>query len=196
MSLPRIIGITGYARHGKDTIASVLVRELGYSRCALADRMKELLLVLDPYTDADYERLSDLVDAGGWEHAKSFDEVRRLLQFFGTQVGREGLGEDVWIGALAKATPGFYADRKVVIPDVRFTNEAAFIRRLGGQVWGVERPDFDNGLGVNGTHASERDIPLLLQGAEIKFVNEASSAHAFSEQVYRVVKNQLCKVGA
>lgn len=208
MTLPRIVGITGYARHGKDTIANVLSRELGYSRVALADQMKALMLRLDPMvgptTPLDNEHpatldswsnLSEVVAEHTWEGAKRLPEVRRLLQVFGTEVGREGLGEDVWIGALAKATPGLYADRKIVIPDIRFTNEADFIRRMHGQVWGVERPNFDNGLGpANGTHASERDIPLLLQGADLKFTNEAPSAAAFSEQVYRVIKNELCKV--
>jgi hypothetical protein len=194
MGLPRIIGITGYARHGKDTIASVLVRELGYSRVALADRMKELMLRLDPFIEDPFgpdERLSDIVGRGGWEEAKDYSEVRRLLQVFGTEVGREGLGEDVWIEALAKSTKGFYGnERKVVIPDIRFTNEAAFIRRMHGEVWGVSRPNFDNGLGANGTHASERDIPLLLQGADLSFVNNQQSAASFADEVFRRVKHR------
>jgi hypothetical protein len=195
LTLPRIIGITGYARHGKDTIAGVLTRELGYSRVALADQMKRLMLVLNPYLD-NGGRLSDLYDEGGWERVKETEEGRRLLQVFGTEVGREGLGEDIWIGALAKATPGFYADRKIVIPDIRFTNEAGFVRKMmRGEVWGVHRPDFDNGLGrANGSHKSERDIPLLLQRAEVTFTNDAGSASEFEANVYRRVRNQLCKV--
>jgi len=195
MKLPRIIGITGYARHGKDTIASVLSRELGYSRVALADKMKELLLRLDPIILDDL-RLAGLVESVGWEAAKGgFPEVRALLQRFGTEVGREGLGEDVWIQALANGTKGFYGnERKIVIPDIRFTNEADFIRRCHGEVWGVSRPEFDNGLGANGTHASERDIPLLLQGAEYKFVNDTASAAAFSDKVFRMIKNRAAVV--
>jgi len=206
MGLPRIIGITGYARHGKDTVAAVLTRELGYSRVALADRMKELMLVLDPRVDIvhrvvrgvnefDEVRLSKLVEHVGWEGAKEYAEVRRLLQVFGTEVGREGLGQDVWIEALAKGTKGFYGnERKIVIPDVRFTNEAEFIRRMHGEVWGVERPDFDNGLGANGTHASERDIPILLRGAEFTFINAAPSAAEFREIAFRGIKNRAAIV--
>lgn len=191
MNLPRIIGVTGYARHGKDTLAAVLVRELGYIRVALADKMKELLLVLDPIVDQEHgNRLSMLFFDGGWEEAKKEPEVRRLLQVFGTQVGRQGLGEDVWIGALASSIPGFYkGDQRVVIPDVRFPNEAAFIHRLGGEVWRVKRPGFDNGIGV--THDSERYISGLIVDEE--FVN-ADSVDQFKDRVLRYLRNRLAKV--
>lgn len=196
MKLPRIIGITGYAQHGKDTIAAVLSRELGYSRVALADKMKELLLRLNPIVDQVHgSTLAEVVNVEGWEAAKQNLEVRRLLQVFGTEVGREGLGEDVWIGALANGTKGFYGnERKIVIPDIRFTNEADFIRRCHGEIWGVVRPDFDNGLGVNGTHASERDIPLLLNGAEFVINNLALSASGFKDEVFRAIKHRASVV--
>jgi hypothetical protein len=61
-------------------------------------------------------------------------------------------------------------------------------------VWGVDRPDFDNGLGEQSLHASERDIPLLLHGAEFTFVNAAKSASAFQEVVLRGIKNRMAVV--
>lgn len=198
MGLPRIIGITGYARHGKDTIASVLSRELGYNRVALADQMKELMLVLDPIVVATYavggggtkRRLSELVASGGWEGAKREPEVRRLLQVFGTEVGRQGLGEDVWIEALVRNTKGFYppSDRKIVIPDIRFQNEASWVRRVG-ELWQVFRPDFDNEVGTS--HASERDIGGLV--VDERFLNLGSKS-AFQDTVLRYLKNRLAQL--
>lgn len=41
--------------------------------------------------------------------------------------------------------------RNVVIDDVRFPNEAKMIRRLGGELWLVDRP----GVVYEGNHASE-----------------------------------------
>jgi hypothetical protein len=180
VSIPRIIGVTGYAQHGKDTIAAVLVKEYGYTRVALADRMKEAMLTLDPVihvgglTDPpgpfDFERLRNVVKERGWDGAKKHPEVRRLLQVFGTEVGRNMLGEDVWISALARSVKGFYDDHgpRIVIPDIRFLNEAQFIRRMRGDVWRVNRPNFDNGVGT--THASERDIPAI--HADATFTND------------------------
>jgi hypothetical protein len=162
--------------------------------------MKELLLLLNPIVRSfafpkHPERLATVVELQGWEKAKENPEVRALLQRFGTQVGRQGLGEDVWIGALAKSTKGFYADRKIVIPDIRFTNESDFIRKqMRGEVWGVDRPDFDNGLGANGTHESERDIPLLLHAADYTFINAAPSLAAFQAVVLRGIRNRMAVV--
>lgn len=183
MSLPRIIGITGYARHGKDTVASVFVKH-GYQRFALADKMKEALLVLDPLLN-DSLRLSSVVEAGGWEEAKDSDEVRRLLQVFGTEVGRNMIGEDVWIEVLARSVKGFYDDHgpRVVIPDIRFLNEAAFIRRVRGDVYRVVRPDFDNGVGTG--HASEREIGAIFHDA--RFTNDLDLDH-LRAQVERYIK--------
>ena len=179
MRIPRLIGITGYARHGKDTIASVLVKDSGYNRIALADKMREALLALDPivYASTDpldagvVERLSDHVEAGGWDEAKKLPEVRRLMQYMGTEAGRKVLGEDVWIEALAKGFRGFYNDEcRIVIPDIRFVNEARWIARCGGEVWLVQRPGFDNGVGTG--HASEQEIPQIVP--DVVFVNQGT----------------------
>ena len=40
-----IIGLTGYAQAGKDSVANSLVQNYGYTRVAFADKIKELLLV-------------------------------------------------------------------------------------------------------------------------------------------------------
>lgn len=171
MTLPRIIGITGYAQHGKDTVASVFV-EHGYQRVALADIMKGALEILNPIVNKYGNRLDEfLADANGyWDEAKKLPEVRRLLQVFGTEVGRELLGQDVWIEAAAKSVPGFYSDQgpRIVFSDIRFLNEAAFIRRMRGEVYRVFRPDFDNGVGRE--HASEREIGAIYH--DERFTND------------------------
>ena len=43
-----IIGLTGYARSGKDTVAKILVDNYGYKRIAFADKIRELLVEINP----------------------------------------------------------------------------------------------------------------------------------------------------
>jgi hypothetical protein len=93
-------------------------------------------------------RLSEYVDDYGWDVAKQNQEVRRLLQVFGTEVGRKMFGLDFWIDIALKDLSG---DTQVVISDVRFPNEADAIAKLGGSVWRINRK---NHSAVNG-HASE-----------------------------------------
>lgn len=137
---PPVIGLTGYARSGKDSVAAVLA-EYGYRRAAFADALK------------------DIATAIGWDGSKGalpncgrcgMLQGRRLLQVLGSEGCREHLGDDVWIRALErKLTPGL----RWAISDVRYLNEAEAIRRMGGEVWRVSRP----GTAPDG-HASETGV--------------------------------------
>jgi hypothetical protein len=128
-----IIGLSGYAQSGKDTVAELLCLNYGYKRVSFADPMREALLRLNPVVG--HEPLSHLVNDYGWELAKHNPEVRRLLQVFGTQVGREMFGENFWVDLAFKQV----TQDRVVFSDVRFPNEAQAIIDKGGQVWRVQR---------------------------------------------------------
>lgn len=149
-----LIGLSGFARAGKDSVAAVLVQERGFVRVAFADRMRAAILALDPLVLDEYgsaRRLSLLVDSQGWERAKTlYPEVRRLLQRFGTEAGREIHGEECWIDAAFRDLP----DGHVVFSDVRFRNEADRIRKAGGKIWRIERP----GIGPASAHPSETEL--------------------------------------
>lgn len=128
-----IIGLSGYAQSGKDTVAELLCLNYGYNRVSFADPMREALMRLNPVINS--QPLACLVDDYGWDVAKSNPEVRRLLQVFGTEVGREMFGQDFWVDLAFKQSP----QERVVFTDVRFPNEAQAIIDKGGQVWRVQR---------------------------------------------------------
>lgn len=154
-----IVGVSGKKRHGKNTASEVLARDLGFTEVAFGDALKQAVYILDPIlwswrwllrTLAGRPmRVRELVDAVGWEAAKEVPEVRRLLQKMGTEVGREILGEDIWVRtALAKAAA---IDGPVVITDVRFRNEVDAVRAAGGMLLRVNRPSVVS----TDTHPSE-----------------------------------------
>ena len=169
-----IVGVTGHARHGKDSIGNILRDEYGFRKYAFADQLKSMALALNPLIpvqpprddlqEAVYvTRLADLVSRRGWETAKMLDEVRRFLQVLGTEGVRGHLGEDAWIRALERRidedAAAEDASPNIVITDVRFPNEAKAIRDRGGEIWRVRRYGFDNGLGTD--HDSERFVDYL-----------------------------------
>lgn len=45
---PSLIGLTGLARSGKDTVGAMLVERYGYTRVAFADGIRDAALALDP----------------------------------------------------------------------------------------------------------------------------------------------------
>ena len=143
-----IIGLSGYARSGKDTVAELLVLNYGFKRMAFADGIRDALTALNPILHDGY-RLNEMVKMYGWEVAKGKDEVRRLLQVMGTEVGRKLINEDVWVWRLFNQ---INTDERIVIPDVRFPNEARMIEQQGGEVWRINRHNH----GAVNDHVSER----------------------------------------
>lgn len=170
--LAPIVGLNGFAGAGKDTAAAGLLED-GWTRVSFADKLREFLYALNPLvavvvplplegeaeprftptgfplrTGREYRPLRDIVDDLGWDRAKNeHPDVRALLQRCGTDAGRNVLGEDVWVDAVMRSLPA----GPVVITDVRFPNEFAAIKRLGGAVYRVERP----GVGPVNGHPSE-----------------------------------------
>jgi hypothetical protein len=140
-----IIGLTGYAQSGKDTIAKILVDNYDYKRIAFADKIREFLYETAP----DHVRL--LVDDVGWDEAKQNQDVRELIQ--NTGVGaRKVFGEDFWI---KQAFNGCKEIDNLVITDVRFTNEADYIKWFpGAQLWRIKRI----GVEAVNSHLSETQL--------------------------------------
>jgi len=184
-----IIGLTGRAQHGKDSVAQVLKDEYGFVRMSFAARLKELAELVDPiipgYNDhtghyaligpgimEENFYLSQVVADIGWEEAKKNPEVRRFLQQLGTRA-REVLGADVWVDAIRPVVESLRTNGyRVVISDVRFPNEAAFIRELGGRVVLVDRPGFNSGVPAD--HPSEAQVRDL--GHEVVILNHGTLA--------------------
>jgi hypothetical protein len=135
-----LIGLSGYARSGKDTVADHLIKEFNFTKHSFAEPMKEAMYILNPKVSYDYEDLDYqyVVDTYGIDDAKvRYPEVRRLLQVFGTEVGRKMFGEDFWVNIALNKIRSFHT----VISDVRFPNEAEAIKAKGGVVWRVNRPN-------------------------------------------------------
>ena len=149
-----IIGLSGYARSGKDTAADRLVEAHMFTRYSFAAPMKDAMYKLNPIVHSDSIgnfRYKDLVDSYGLDEAKdSHPEIRRLLQVFGTEVGRDMFGNNFWVDLALNSI----IEDNVVISDVRFKNEADAIKSAGGKVWRINR----HGVGPVTNHSSEIDL--------------------------------------
>jgi hypothetical protein len=148
-----IIGLTGYAQSGKDTVAKVLIEKYGYTRIAFADKIREYLYEMNPIIDnvaGEPIFLKELIKRDDWEVAKKSPHVRRALQNAGV-AARKVFGDTFWIyQALSDVRP----QDKTVVTDVRFKNEADWIKDFGGQIWRVER----DGVAAINNHISENEM--------------------------------------
>ena len=149
-----IIGITGAAGSGKDTLAE-LIRNDGWEKLAYADALKHICI---DYLGLSYD------DAYTQEGKARFNEFwgmtnREILQKVGTDAMRNGFHKNVWIKiAELKLKDMLSSGKKVIVTDVRFDNEAELIESLGGCVARIIRNN-ENGLSnKEQAHASERGI--------------------------------------
>lgn len=163
--MSEIIVLSGFARTGKDTAAAVLVESFGFKQIAFADKLREAVYALNPLIRQSWTsnivgelvsydtHLQDVIDAYGWNGYKESvysDEVRRLLQRGGTEMGRQTLGKNIWVDALLN---DINPEDDIVIPDGRFFNEFDAVIGAGGYVWRIDRA----GVGPLNDHASEME---------------------------------------
>lgn len=78
--------------------------------------------------------------------------VRHLMQEYGTDVRRKD-DKDYWVKEWKRAAVG-----DILVDDVRFLNEAAAVRELGGKIIRLTRPD----LNASGGHVSETEMADIL----------------------------------
>jgi hypothetical protein len=154
--LPQYIGLHGFAGAGKDTVAEIL-SQYGYTRVAFADVLREALYVLNPvilfHPYGEDQRVQDLVDRHGWDEAKrQYEEIRRMLQVLGTEVGREMIDQNVWVDSVFKKLE---EGKKYVFTDVRFVNEHHAIDSRLGTLIKIDRP----GYGPVNDHKSDKGLP-------------------------------------
>jgi hypothetical protein len=150
----RLIALCGYPGAGKDEIAKYLVERHGWYRVSFADPMRRALLAIDPWVKVQegvFHPLTEIIDEWGWDYAKrAIPEIRTLLQRMGTEAGRDIHGENCWVDLASKLIKNTVGS--VVVTDLRFPNELAAVRKLGGTVVHVVRP----GVGKVNEHASEQ----------------------------------------
>jgi hypothetical protein len=150
----RLIGITGKARSGKDTIGRWFRDYRGAYVTSFAWPIK-----------AGIEKMFSL-PADIWDGPqKEYDidwlgvSPRYLAQTLGTEWGRAHVDPDVWVKALEqrlREARVWYQDCTIVLTDCRFVNEAQWVRQ-NGHLLHVTRPGADGEVGVKG-HASENGV--------------------------------------
>jgi hypothetical protein len=161
-----ILGVAGKAGSGKDTVAAWIRDEYRAYIRPLAFPIK-LAIAAMLYTD-----VSEFNDRA-WKETPLPDlkiSPRVLAQTLGTEWGR-ALHPDFWLIVLERHLRFLPGTGIVVIPDVRFENEAHWIRERKGFVIHLTRAGADGNVGIE-NHASEQGI--LLGERDVCISNDGS----------------------
>ena len=117
---------------------------------ALADEfLRQVLPGVDPAAMADPSMKETPIHGLGVSY-------RHIAQTIGTEWGRTCISPEVWVEAWRRRATDLIARgaTMVIADDVRFPNEVAAVRAMGGEVWHVLR----SGSTVATCHASEEAL--------------------------------------
>lgn len=175
MSSRLIIGLGYKKRAGKDSVANRLVDKHGFYKVSFADSLRNAAEAIFGFTDEQLTGdLKEVVDPY-WKTTP-----RELLQKMGTDALRDVIDPDIWIkSAFKKIQDRGY--QKVVIPDVRFPNEAAWVKSQGGMVCLVNRPEVETNQ--FSTHASETSMDGY-KDWDLRIENDSTLARLYEKADY------------
>lgn len=167
LGLPLIIGVNGLAGAGKDTISNMVLLSLQDNHrikgqtFAFADSLKQAAsIIFNVPLHYFYDRDLKEVKIPHWDMSP-----REMAQKLGTEACRRGIRDDIWIKSLESSIKTSETDI-AFITDVRFDNEAEFVKSMGGIVVNIYRPDQKH-IETSG-HASEGGISDELTAFKIK----------------------------
>lgn len=144
-----LIGLCGRAQAGKSAAAKFLVDSHGFEMVALADPIREFVAKLVNCGIHDLDVCKDHPNELLAGHSP-----RYAMQTLGTQWGRDTISSTLWLDICMRRVDALVR-RDVVIPDVRFDDEARAITQRGGIIVHVSRPGDSI---IESAHASEQGI--------------------------------------
>lgn len=142
-----LIGFMGPKGSGKDTCGDFLVKNYGFIKKSFADPLKKVCQELFLFSN---EQVNGTIEQKETPDNRWFGcTPRTAMQYVGTELFRDHLNNimpgleknifihhfELWYQDEIKKNPQL----NVVVTDVRFDNEAKFIRDLGGIVVKLER---------------------------------------------------------
>ncbi|MHA1681153.1 MAG: hypothetical protein ACTSUE_09100 [Promethearchaeota archaeon] len=138
----KLIGFTGTMGSGKDTAALHCIEQHNMIRLSFATPLKQACMKMFGFShDQMHDTiLKETIDTR-WNKSP-----REVLQWMGTDVMREQFGPDFFVKRMEIEINNCVLDKiflnkydGIVITDVRFDNEAALIRGLGGSIVHIRR---------------------------------------------------------
>jgi len=133
-----LIGLAGWKQSGKSTAANHLINQHDFWEQSWAWGLKEvigrqLFNLDDEILYGDSPKREEVISEWGMSG-------REILQKVGTDLFRKQIHPDFWVMALLpRLREALSNDRKVVVSDCRFPNEADAVSKLGGKMVRIVR---------------------------------------------------------
>jgi len=176
-----IIGLTGQARSGKDTVARAIIQyDSSFVKYAMADPVRDAVKAFFGWDDSAFVG----------NKKETIDEFwgispRQALQYVGTEVGRQGFaaaypyfnektGDQLWIKRFQKFAESLSDTNNIVISDIRFLNEQDSILSLDRTKYNVITVGILRYGADSDGHASESEVIECVKRSDYIFQNNGT----------------------
>lgn len=188
INIPKIIGICGKRRSGKDTLANYICTHYTFENKKISDNLKSLVKILFGFSDTQVENdEKDIIDPL-WNISP-----RQSLQFFGTEIMQYKIQEllpDInrkfWIKSFITNNIINNISKNIVISDLRFNHEYEELKKHNILIIRIDRESNINNIENVDDHCSETEhiqIP-----ADIIIKNDGTI-----EELYSKINKELIK---
>jgi len=179
--MTRVIAFTGKKRSGKTSLVSAFMAEvggMGYTavrvgfKQALLDQVKKHF---PDFLQSTADALRNIENDPTWTVDKVLEDkpycIRQFLQNYGTDLFRNQ-DPNYWTKKWAETITSLDSDF-ILVDDLRFMNEAAAVKNLGGVIIRIKRPS----VGDSDTHQSEKEMDFIPADFEIEEEDLALAVH-------------------
>jgi len=170
----KFISISGFIGSGKDTAAEYLINNHNFTKLSFAGSLKDAVSLVFGWDRVLLE--GETLESRQWREQIDPWWAARLnmphltprwvLQYWGTEVCRQGFHPDIWVASLEHKI--LKCEGNIVITDARFANELNVVKKLNGKLIRIERGErpywYNDAVSFNekiidypplGVHASE-----------------------------------------
>ena len=205
-----IVTVSGFINSGKDTVSQYLQDHYQFQQVSFAGALKDAVAAVFGWDRSMLEGRTS--ESRAWREQVDIWWANRLgiphltprwiLQYWGTEVCRQGFHDDIWIASLENRLRNTNND--IVISDARFPNELATVKRLGGMsirvVRGADPEWYGLALKANsGDQQAQHDISKLVHSSEWSWIgydfdHTINNNHKLDDLYHRVddlVKNRV-----
>ena len=200
-----IVTISGFIGSGKDTASEYLQKKHGFQQVSFAGALKDAVSSVFGWDremiegkTAESRAWREQVDAW-WANRLDMPQLtpRWILQYWGTEVCRQGFHDDIWIASLENRI--LRNSGHVVISDARFPNELQTVKNLGGISVHVVRgpkPDwYDLAIRANsGDRVAKENIVQRVHSSEWAWVGHPFDYEINNNQTLDSLYNQMDQI--
>lgn len=158
--MTKLIGIySSVPQSGKSVLASYLT-VYDYKTVSFARPFKRMVRLLLSNLGYTPELVNRFMNEAKEEPIPNIGvSARHLMRTLGTEWGRDCVHPEVWNRCWRVTIDRHFRNgHNVVVDDLRFPNEAELIRKSGGQIWHLIRPDAPT---PEGSHRSDGGLNAL-----------------------------------